>query len=850
MTGIHAAAARVRFDGLGPALLCVVIGVVGVVSMVVGSGALFHTKTGLWAVAAYFLATLPIVFLVQVTRRVRNHAVARQCELERDIQEHRKAEESLRSANAELEQRTRELTVILEQHRREKQRFEKVLNHLPVGVVLLSPDHHVVFANRLFRERFGEAEERPCFDYIHHRTAPCESCESLRVLETLEPHQWGSTCPDGTIFQIFSVPIVDPDGTSLVLEMGVDVTESQLVQGKLSEQAALLQLAHDAILVTDLDGRISFWNRGAEEIYGWRENEAVGGNVHELLQTASPVSLKEIKAMIQDLGQWEGEQTHTTKTGAVVTVASRWSLQRDDQGKPAAILEINRDITDRRRVEEELRVSRQNLLLALKAGRSGTFDWDFQNNMTDWSPEIEELYGLPSGGFDGRHESWESFLIPEDLARVRIEIEESLRTGGFQSEWRVRRAGDGQIRWLAARGTVLFDDAGRPTRMRGINIDVTDRKRAEELVRHSEERYRALIWATSQIVWTSDPGGVGTDSPSWRAFTGQSEEQMRGFGWADAIHPADCEGVVTLWNEAVRNRSMFEADYRLRHCDGEYRDMSVRGAPVLNTDGSIREWVGACTDITDRKRAQEALALKSAELARSNAELQRFAYVASHDLQEPLRIVANFTQLLAERYGSQLDDDAREFIAYAVGGARRMRTMIQDLLAYSRVETEIRSIEPVDSTESLGRALWNLRTSIDERAAIVSYGELPSVQANGSQLAQLFQNLIGNGIKFNRSTPPRVNISAIRNGGDWVFSVGDNGIGIEPQFAERIFVIFQRLHRSEEYPGTGIGLALCKKIVERYGGKIWVESKPGDGSTFFFSIPESSPVGCEVDLHG
>lgn len=203
-------------------------------------------------------------------------------------------------------------------------------------------------------------------------------------------------------------------------------------------------------------------------------------------------------------------------------------------------------------------------------------------------------------------------------------------------------------------------------------------------------------------------------------------------------------------------------------------------------------------------------------------------------------MVANFTQLLAERYGPQLDDDAREFIAFAVGGANRMRAMIQDLLAYSRVGTESRSIEPVNCNESLARALWNLRVSIDEKAAEVSQEELPSIRADASQLAQLFQNLIGNGIKFNCASPPRVHVSAVRNGGNWVFSVGDNGIGIEPQYAERIFVIFQRLHRSDTYPGTGIGLALCKRIVERHGGKIWLESKPGEGSTFFFSIPESS----------
>jgi light-regulated signal transduction histidine kinase (bacteriophytochrome) len=258
---------------------------------------------------------------------------------------------------------------------------------------------------------------------------------------------------------------------------------------------------------------------------------------------------------------------------------------------------------------------------------------------------------------------------------------------------------------------------------------------------------------------------------------------------------------------------------------------------VRRADGSIREWVGACTDITERKRAEECLAEKTRELERSNAELRQFAYVASHDLQEPLRTVANFTQLLAERYGPQLDDDAREFMAFAIGGATQMKTLIQDLLAYSRVGTQGSHFAPVDCNEALGRAVANLHTSIAESGVLVTHEPLPNILADAGQLVQLFQNLISNGIKFKGSNLPRVHIAAARKAGDWVFSVRDNGIGIDPQYAERIFIVFQRLHRSEDYPGTGIGLALCRKIVERHGGKIWVESKPGEGSEFFFSIP-------------
>jgi len=608
-----------------------------------------------------------------------------------------------------------------------------------------------------------------------------------------------------------------------------------------SEQAALLQLARDAIIVTDLDGNISFWNRGAEETYGWRPEEAVGRNVRDLLQTTPPIPLEDIRAVIHGQGQghWEGELVQVTRGGQTVIVASRWALRRDDDGKPSAVLEINRDITDRKRAEEELCLSRQRLVLAMKAGRSGAFEWDIQNNIHVWSPEIEELYGVAPGEFGDRYESWESLLLPEDLKTARAAIQESLRSGELRSEWRVRRHNDGRILWLGVHATVFFDDTGRPLRMVGIHGDITDRKRAEDALRQSEEQYRALVMAASQIVWTTDSNGLVIDNPSWRAFTGQSEDQVKGWGWADALHPDDRERISASWSEAVRTQTIFETEYRIRRRDGEFLDVSARGVPVLRADGSVREWVGICTDSTERKRAEEALIRRTRELERSNAELQQFAYVASHDLQEPLRAVSNFTQLLAERYASQLDADARDFIAFAVDGAVRMQALIQDLLAYSRVGTRGSVLAPVDCNEALRRAVSNLRISIAENAALVSHEELPVIQADASQLVQLFQNLIGNGIKFRGVNQPRVHVSAVWQAGYWTFSVRDNGIGIEAQYAERIFEIFQRLHRREEYPGTGIGLAVCKKIVERHGGKIGVESEPGKGSTFFFSIPSA-----------
>jgi PAS domain S-box-containing protein len=238
-----------------------------------------------------------------------------------------------------------------------------------------------------------------------------------------------------------------------------------------------------------------------------------------------------------------------------------------------------------------------------------------------------------------------------------------------------------------------------------------------------------------------------------------------------------------------------------------------------------------------RLQSQEELRQTADELTRSNEDLGQFAYVASHDLQEPLRMVTGFVQLLQKKYGGKLDADADKFIEHAVDGAKRMQTLINDLLAYSRVGTSSREPTPTDAGAAIKQALGNLRTSIEEASAEVTHGELPTVHADGGQLAQIFQNLIGNALKFRSASTPKIHVEACREDGHWRFSVRDNGIGIAPEFQDRIFLIFQRLHTRRQYPGTGIGLAICKKIVDRHGGQIWVESQSGQGATFYFTLP-------------
>jgi PAS domain S-box-containing protein len=377
--------------------------------------------------------------------------------------------------------------------------------------------------------------------------------------------------------------------------------------------------------------------------------------------------------------------------------------------------------------------------------------------------------------------------------------------------------------------------------------DITSRKRQEESLRESEEVGRAIFeQATVGIAHVSPDGQWQRANERLCRTLGFAADELVGRQFLEAIAEAGRPEAAERMQDmlAGEGESHMAEVMCLRRDGGSW--WCVLGVRLVRTvHGEPRFFVVVLEDVDARKRAEQELELLNRELQRSNEELQQFAYVASHDLQEPLRMVSSYTQLLQESYGEQLGENGHKWIHYAVDGARRMQTLIQDLLSYSRVATRHHAFEVVDSHAALGRALGNLRPVIDESQALVSNGDLPDVPADPGQLTQVFQNLIGNSIKYRREGhPPHIHVSAIRQGAFWEFSVADNGIGIDARFRDRVFVIFQRLHTRQEYPGTGIGLAICRRIVERHGGEIWFESELGKGTTFRFTLA-AAPEGTE-----
>ena len=383
-----------------------------------------------------------------------------------------------------------------------------------------------------------------------------------------------------------------------------------------------------------------------------------------------------------------------------------------------------------------------------------------------------------------------------------------------------------------------------------IRNDLAARRRADQALRDSDQKIRGVMDSAPDALLIADARGriqmvnVQAEhlfSQPRHTFADQQIGELLVARVDPGAEAEETAPVRLAGDEALRGLRK-----RGSRFDGVRRDGTTFPAELSRSTvqmGEEKIYISAVRDRTEQERAEEAMRKFSLDLARSNSELERFAYVASHDLQEPLRMVSSYTQLLAKRYKGKLDANADEFIGYAVDGASRMQKLINDLLALSRVGTQAKPSEPVDTGAVLTRVLSDLHLAIEAAAASVNFPPaLPTVMADGIQIGQLFQNLLGNALKFKGDKPPRIDISVQpeEEGRLWRFAFQDNGIGIEPQYFERIFVIFQRLHSKESYPGTGIGLAICKKIVERHGGTLWVESVAGQGTTFLFTLPAAA----------
>lgn len=435
-------------------------------------------------------------------------------------------------------------------------------------------------------------------------------------------------------------------------------------------------------------------------------------------------------------------------------------------------------------------------------------------------------------------------LFPPDLARkYRQDDQNVLKSGKVFETEEEHETAEGERLFVKVVKTPVYDSDGKIAGTQCIFWDITEQKRAREALAASQERFALAVRGSTDGIWDWD---VTTNeiyfSTRFKQLLGYDAKDFdnRLEEWESRLHPDDHDRVMQGIHDHLSRGTSYDVEYRMQTKDGSYRWFWARGLAVRDTQGRALRMAGSISDITARKEAEEQLQQRTADLERSNRDLEQFAYIASHDLKEPLRMVTSYVQLIEHRYRDQLDENALEFIGFAVDGAKRMKRLIDGLLAFSRVGTRGQALKTVSSEEVLKEAISNLEVLIEEKGAEIRHGVLPDVLADRVQLGQLFQNLIGNALKFCREKPV-VHVRARPGLSGWIeFEVEDNGIGIHPDHAEKIFQIYQRLHSRAEYDGTGIGLAVCRKIVERHGGRIFVESEPGKGAVFRFTMPAAA----------
>lgn len=504
-----------------------------------------------------------------------------------------------------------------------------------------------------------------------------------------------------------------------------------------------------------------------------------------------------------------------------------------------AALLAHRDRNARAQAERSLRDSEEKYRMLLDGIQDyAIFMLGPQGQVVSWSAGAERISGYTAEQIIGR--SFSCFFLPEDIRSGRPD--EALRIASLNGRYEevgVRIRQDGGQFLADVIVTALRDSTGHLLGFSEISRDLSESK-------ESEARYRGLLEAAPDAMVVVNPfGEIVLLNVQAETQFGYRRDELVGQKVKNIIPEGFAERLIAdalrSAEDALAQQIGTGIELYGRRKDGTVFPIEMMLSPLESADGILV--TAAIRNITTRKQAEAQLMEKVQELNRSNEELAQFANLASHDLQEPLRMVASYTQLLSKRYKGKLDSDADEFIAYAVDGASRMQRLIQGLLAYSRVDTKSKDLLRISSEDALQQALLNLGGAMEESGALVTHDVLPAVFADEIQLIQLFQNLVSNAIKYQPAGVPLVHISAARGEKQkWMFSVRDNGLGIESQYFEKIFGMFQRLHRREEFAGTGIGLAICKKIVERHGGSLSVESQIGKGSIFRFALTGSEPI--------
>jgi PAS domain S-box-containing protein len=726
-----------------------------------------------------------------------------------------------------------------------EERYRTLVENIDLGISLMDADHNIIMVNssmaNLFNEPVSGFIGKKCFNEFEKRCDICPHCPGGKALRSgkREEVEAVRVSADGTRvsvrIQVF--PFFRDDGKPAgFIELVEDISQRKAAEEKLrtveERLSSVIDVSPVILWAIEANGVFTLSEGRGLDALGLKPGQAVGESVFDLYKD-SPEALSAIKRCMA------GEEfIQDTELGGHI-----WQVQytphRNDNGVVTDISGVSIDITDRIKSENELRESRQMLQSVLDSIPVRVFWKDRDLVYLGCNQLFADDSGLKSPEeIIGKSDFELSWDVQADL--YRADDHQVIESGEPRFNYEEPQVGPDGTRYVVRTSKVpLKDINGEIIGVLGTYEDITEQKRIREALDESELRFRDFFEKAAIGFHIFGPDRTIVDiNESELSLLGLTRDEIVGKkNWADLIVPEQRGRFEKHWQDIKDKGEVRNLEYTLVHKDGRYINVLFNASSRFDNDGNLISTRGSVLDITYRKEAEQQLRQTVEELQRSNAELQRFAYIASHDLQEPLRTITSYVQLLRNRYQGKLDSDADEFINFVVDGSRTMRNLIEDLLTYSRLWQQGRRPMMVDCHRIVEMVKHNLASSIDESGAQISCGPMPQVMSDESRLVQVFQNLVANSIKFHSDEPLRVHIEAQRLKHAWKFSVKDNGLGINPMYADRIFEAFQRLYPRSKYSGTGIGLAVCRKIVEEYGGRIGVESEPGKGSTFYFTLP-------------
>lgn len=722
-------------------------------------------------------------------------------------------------------------------------RLNIMFQNSPTLIAVVGTDGYLKKVNPAFSQIFGYKEEEllqtPFLKFLH----PEDKEKTVHLLESNAEMTQVSNFQNRCLTRNGQWKWISWRASQMVPEEGVlhlfgsDITPVKNKNLALKKFRNIIESSKDAIGLFHLDNEELYLNSAFQRISGYSEKELIGLEALKDLY-ADREKASEMFSTLLDGKYWEGDLRLKSRNGQILDYHLSAGPIFDEKKELIAIFGIHNDISERKLYQQELQDYAHRIKEILESITDGFYSLNENWEVTYWNKAAERMFNVSRERILGQN-LWNFFPAQKKKQFFR-KYQYALESGEkvFFEDF-IELSGD----WVEIN---IYPRAG------GLSVFfkiITDRKRVEEEVRMANERYELLSKVTREAVYDWDVvQNVLEWSEAYSTVFGydRSSKESSIEDWKKKVHPEDLERLLDDLHSSMASPEIkhWQGEYRMFRTNGEIADVLERGHIIRDDKGKAVRMIGAIQDITRLKENEKMLKqlntdlkLRAEELLLLNNELEEFAYIASHDLQEPLRMVTAFLSQLQKKYEGELDDKARQYIHFAYDGAVRMRKIILDLLEYSRAGRNELKIEKTDLNDLMDHVTGMCKETIQEKKAVVKWKKLPVVSTSKTPLQQVIQNLLSNALKYSKTeVSPVINIEVEEKSTEWIFSITDNGIGIDPDFHEKIFVVFQRLHRKEEFSGTGIGLAICKKIVERLGGRIWLESQEGKGSTFYFSL--------------